>query len=57
MRKIAADADTLFMAFEGGAIVAGMVIAEFDALMRVIDNGLDARRAVFDMAEQRPGKI
>ena len=56
MGKVAADALALGMAFRGGAVGAGMLIAERDALMGVIQDGLDPRPARLDLAEHLPGQ-
>ena len=57
MGKIAANPDALFVALRRGSIAAGMMIAELDAAVHVIADGLYALPAAGDRPEQRPGKI
>jgi hypothetical protein len=57
MGIIAADADLLVERFPGGARVAGVLIAEFDMVMDVIDDRLGALPARRIAAEQAPGDI
>jgi hypothetical protein len=57
MRKIAANTDPLFVALRCGSVASRMVIAEPDAVMHVIADGLHALPSGGDRSEQCPGEV
>ena len=57
MRKVTAHADTLLMSFGGGAVAAGMVVAELNAVIDVVADRLHALPATGDRTEERPSEI
>ena len=57
MGKVPADADALGMSFGRSAVAPGVMVAEFDMVMHVVANRLNALPAAIDAAEPRPSKV
>src|SRR5262245_10612154 len=55
MSEVAADAAALGMGLGAGAVVARVVIAEFEMVVHVIADRLHLLPAALNAAEQRPG--
>src|SRR5258708_5727353 len=57
MGEVAADADALIVAFGSGAVAAGVMVAERNALMDIVADRLHPGPSAVDAAEQRPCQI
>ena len=57
MGKVAANADALGMSFGGSTIAPGVMVTEFDMVMHVVANSLNALPAALDAAEPRPSEV
>src|SRR5580658_10059645 len=57
MGEVAAYAAALLVSLGRSAILAGMMVSELDALVRVVANRLRPLPAAVDASKQRPGKV
>ena len=57
MREVAADPDALLITLGGGSIAPSMMITEFDPVMHVVADCLNALPATRDMCKKGPSEI
>lgn len=57
MSEVSTDARSFLVTFEGGAIASGKVVAELNAVVHIIANGLNPLPASVDLPERGPSKI
>ena len=57
MGEVPANAAAFLVALRGGAVPAGMVVAEFNAVVGVIADRLRPLPASLDASEERPGQV
>ena len=57
MREVAADPDALLITLAGGSIAPSMMITEFDPVMHVVADRLNALPATRDVCKKGPSEI